>query len=37
MKKHIENEYFFPFFGTNKKLKVVEEFGHAQQKGKIGR
>jgi hypothetical protein len=30
MKKHIENEHSFPFFVTNKKLKVVEEFGHAQ-------
>jgi hypothetical protein len=27
----------FSFFVTNKKLKVVEEFGHAQQKGKIGK
>jgi hypothetical protein len=27
----------FPFFVSSKKLKVVEEFGHAKQKGKIGK
>jgi hypothetical protein len=30
-------EHSFPFFVTNKKLKVGEKIGHAQQKGKIGR
>jgi hypothetical protein len=36
IKKHVENEPFF-FFWVKQKIKVVEEFGHAQQKGKIGR